>query len=78
MKDYFPKLAGSYYHLNHPALEFVKSLCHVYGYDSAVVDAVGTMKVALLSQLQTFRLDLSSKNLVSSLFFEKRCCDCNE
>lgn len=42
--DAFPHKPGAARELTNPALEFIKSLCHVLSLDSTVVDEVGALR----------------------------------
>ncbi|CAM9984216.1 unnamed protein product, partial [Choristocarpus tenellus] len=49
--DAFPKLAGAARELTNPALEFIKSLCHVLALDPTVTDEVETLRKQALAEL---------------------------
>ncbi|CAM9091188.1 unnamed protein product, partial [Phaeothamnion confervicola] len=49
--DAFPRLAGSWREMTNPALEFVKSLCHVMALDASVSDDVERLRKQALLEL---------------------------
>ncbi|CAM9190271.1 unnamed protein product [Chrysoparadoxa australica] len=79
-EEVFPKQAGSWRTLTNPALEFVKSLCHVLSLDSTVTAEVEVMRAQALAELKIRRFNEESvfSNPCASFILPDVICEfCN-
>lgn len=75
--DVFPQRAGSHLHMDNPALEFVKAVCHVLALDPSLSQEVASLRRLLLAQLRVREFSATSEYKDPSLSYILRDVICS-